>query len=327
MHIGIVGATGTVGRMMIRLLDEQQVSIDNLELFASPRSTGTQLEYRGKSISVQPLTAEAMQKEYDFLLFSPGGETSRKFSPIAQKAGNTIIDNSSAFRKDPVIPLVVPEINGHLLQNYRGIIANPNCSTIQLVLALHPLAREFGLKKVIVTTFQSVSGAGNKGIQELLAQREGSPEHRVFTRRIDMNVIPQIGAFSEDGYCEEELKMHSEICKILGNDSIQVSAETVRVPVLYGHSESVYIECEKPVSPVVALDILETSPGLSVLREDFFTPAEIGDSDKSFICRVRKGLDDNSLRFWNVGHNVRLGAATNAVRILKHIIYLANSVK
>ena len=324
MHIGIAGATGAVGRMMIRVLLENGIPIDRLELFASHRSAGTTMEVGGREIAVRELTEEAMRERYDFLLFSAGSETSRRFSPIAARAGNTIIDNSSAFRMDPDYPLVVPEINGNLLRGYRGIVANPNCSTIQLVLALNPLMAAFGLRQVIVTTFQSVSGAGNKGIVEMEAQRNGSAATAVFPRVIDRNVIPQIGDFASDGYCEEERKMRHEICKILGSDGIRVSAETVRVPVLYGHSESVYIVCDRPVSPGDAAEVLAGSPGVVLHREDYITPVEIGDSDDSHVCRLRQGTDDCALRFWNVGHNVRLGAATNAVRILKSMISLAS---
>ncbi len=323
MHIGIAGATGTVGRMMVRVLEEMDIPVSRLELFASERSEGIELPYAGKTIKVQRLTEESMRRRYDFLLFSAGSETSKRFAPIAAKAGNIVIDNSSAFRRDQRIPLVVPEVNGELLRGYRGIVANPNCSTIQLVLALHPLDRAFGLKRVLVTTLQSVSGAGNKGIGELAAQRQGSMETRHFPRMIDKNVIPQIGSFDDSGYCEEERKMHHEIRKILSDEAIEVSAETVRVPVLFGHSESIYVELGKPVEVSQAASVLERSPGIVFHASDYITPREIGESNDSHVCRLRKGCRGNELRFWNVANNVRLGAATNAIRIMKYMISLA----
>ncbi len=323
MHIGIAGATGAVGRMMIRVLEEMKISVGCLDPFATERSEGIVLQFNGMPISVQRLTEESMRQRYDFLLFSAGSETSRRFASVAADAGNTVIDNSSAFRKDKAIPLVVPEVNGDLLRDYRGIVANPNCSTIQLVLALHPLKKAFGLKRVLITTFQSVSGAGNKGIRELEEQRNGSMQTRHFPHMIDLNVIPQIGAFGDGDYCEEELKMHHEIRKILGDDMIEVSAETVRVPVLYGHSESVYVELERDATPNEAMKLLETAPGVALHRDEYITPREIGDSDQSHICRVRQGCRSNEIRFWNVANNVRVGAATNAVRIMKHMISLA----
>ncbi len=324
MHIGIAGATGAVGRMMMSVLHEMDLPVHNLELFASKRSAGQQLMFRNKPVAVQELTEEAMRRKYDYLLFSAGSGTSLRFAPIAAEAGNTVIDNSSAFRRDDTIPLIVPEINGDLLRDYNGIVANPNCSTIQLVMALHPLALKYGLKRVLVTTFQSVSGAGNKGIRELENQRNGSSYTHHFPRQIDLNVIPQIGAFDKSGYCEEELKMHHEIRKILRDDTIEVSAETVRVPVLYGHSESVYVELKVPVSPTEAAQVLQSNPGITLHLDDYITPHEIGDSDDSHVCRIRQGCRENELRFWNVAHNVRLGAATNAIRIIKTMISLAN---
>jgi aspartate-semialdehyde dehydrogenase len=322
MKIGIVGATGEVGRMMITCLEELHVPVSKLRLFASARSAGCVLPFHGIATEVEELTEKVMQERYSALLFSAGGDVSRQFAPVAEAAGNTIIDNSSAFRRHVDKPLIIPEINGASLKNYRGIIANPNCSTIQMLLALHPLDKQYGLQKVIVSTYQSVSGAGQKGIRILKLQRQEVPDLGPFPKKIDLNVIPQIGPILGDGYCEEEDKMRFETCKILGNDKIGVSATTVRVPVFHGHAESVYAEFRHPVDLAEAAFLLSSSPSVKFHTNDYITPAELGDSNDSHVCRLRFGIEQNSLTFWNVGHNVRLGAATNAVRILKHLIAL-----
>ena len=316
MNIAVVGATGEVGRMMTKVLIEQNVPVTNIEFFASKKSQGKVLKFKNKDVVVQELTEEAMQKKFDFILMSAGGFTSKKFSSIAQAAGNIIIDNSSAFRRDENIPLVVPEINGNILKNYRGIIANPNCSTIQMVLPLYALSKEFNLKKVVVSTYQSVSGSGNTGITTMMEQRKGSLEKNKYPRLIDMNVIPQIGDFLESGYSEEEEKMIFEPRKIMNMPNLQVSATTVRVPVIYGHSEAIYAEFEKEVDLNKAASALKNFPSIVYHDKDYITPIEIKNSDDSHVCRLRLGTDNKSLAFWNVAHNIRVGAATNAVRIL-----------
>lgn len=320
MKIGIVGATGEVGRMMVKCLEELDIPVNELCLFASTRSSGVQIPFKRKHFTVRALTAEVMKEKYTALLFSAGRNVSATYAPIAASAGNTIIDNSSAFRRDDSIPLVIPEINAHILENYQGIIANPNCSTIQMLLALHLLDKHFRLEKVIVSTYQSVSGAGHKGISALEQQRLGNPEYGPFPKRIDLNVIPQIGAFLEDGYCEEEAKMHFETNKILGRTDIRMSATTVRVPTFYGHAENVYAEFKQDIDLQEASQILSTSPSVIFYQDGYITPLELFDSNDSHVCRLRRGVDSKSIVFWNVGHNVRLGAAANAVRILKYII-------
>ncbi len=319
MKIGIVGATGEVGRMMVKCLEELNVSVSELCLFASTRSAGMLIPFHGKSITVQALTKEAMIDNYTALLFSAGRNVAYTFAPIAAGAGNTVIDNSSAFRRDVSIPLVVPEINAHILAGYRGIIANPNCSTIQMLLALSPLDKRYGLNKVIVSTYQSVSGAGHKGISALEQQRMGDSSFGPFPKRIDLNVIPQIGAFLDDGYCEEEKKMYLETNKILGRNDIPVCATTVRVPTFYGHAENVYAEFKQEIDLDEAAQILSSSPSVLFYQDGYITPLELQDSNDSHVCRLRYGVDSKSIVFWNVGNNVRLGAATNAVRILKYI--------
>jgi aspartate-semialdehyde dehydrogenase len=316
MKIGVVGATGEVGRMMLKCLQEQQIQIDELHLFASKKSAGSWVEFENQKIQVQELTEEMMKQKFDYLLFSAGGSVSLKYSPLAESAGSTIIDNSSAFRQDSRIPLVIPEINGHVLANYRGIIANPNCSTIQMLLPLYAIHKVNRIKKIIVSTYQSVSGSGNKGINSLLQADKGS----IYPRPIEHNVIPLIGAILPSGYSEEEEKMNFETKKIFADKDIKISATTVRVPVVYGHSESIYIELEKSYHLEDIKNIISKAPGVKYLEDEFITPLELGDSDYSFVCRLRKGVDNHSLTFWNVAHNIRVGAATNAVRILKYLI-------
>jgi aspartate-semialdehyde dehydrogenase len=316
MKIGVVGATGEVGRMMLICLQEQMIDLDELHLFASKKSAGTIVKFGNQEIEVQELTEDKMKQSFDYLLFSAGGNVSKKFSPIAEKAGNTIIDNSSAFRQDPKIPLVIPEVNGSILANYQGIIANPNCSTIQMLLPLYAIHRTNKIKKIIVSTYQSVSGSGNKGIQSLLQKDAQS----IYPRKIQNNVIPLIGEILPNGYSEEEEKMMFETHKIFSDNEIKVSATTVRVPVLYGHSESIYIELENKYQLAEIKQILQDAKGVKYLEAGFITPLELGDSDDSFVCRLRRGVDDYSLTFWNVANNIRVGAATNAVRILKYLI-------
>ncbi len=324
MKIAIVGATGEVGRMMIRNLVEFEVPVSQLDLYASKRSAGSTLYYMDSAIQEMELTAAAWDKSYDYILFSAGSGIAKAQAPEATKACQLVIDNSSAFRKDEGIPLVVPEINGSLLKGYKGIVANPNCSTIQMVLPLAVLDKLFGLRKVVVSTYQSVSGSGHKGLATLQAQREGSDDLGDYPAVIDLNLIPQIGAWLDDGYCAEEEKMHSETCKILANEKIHVCATTVRVPVMYGHSISVYAEFEQKVVLALAEEKLSQAEAISFSANTFTTPLDLGSSNESHVSRLRHGGDDYSLAFWNVAHNIRLGAATNAVRImLKHAGYEA----
>ncbi len=325
MKIGVVGATGEVGRMMLRVLEELSIPVKELKLFASSKSAGEKILYAGEEYIVEELTEKAMTDKYDYLLFSAGSSVSSKYSPIAASNGNTIIDNSSAFRRDKNIPLVVPEINGHVLTNYQGIIANPNCSTIQMVLPLAALDKKFGLKKVIVSTYQSVSGSGRKGIVELENQEKGSNDCVLYNRPIHRNVIPKIGEFRDDLYTEEEEKMRFETNKILGRQDILVSATTVRVPVVSGHSEVVYCEFKNEVNLDTAIEALDNMPAVSCKNDDFITPIELHNSTDSYVSRLRYGVDKHSLTYWNVAENIRLGAALNAVRILKKLHELNNA--
>ncbi len=319
MKIAVVGATGEVGRMMLTCLEEFRVPITELDLYASERSQGSSLEFGGQPVPVQVLKKDSLLRPYDYVLFSAGGSVAKQFAPGAASAGAVVIDNSSAFRRDDNIPLVVPEINGSLLEGYIGIVANPNCTTIQMVLPLAILDRMFGLQKVVVSTYQAVSGSGHKGISALQSQRKGGTDPGIYPDLIDLNVIPQIGDFLDGGYCLEEEKIHQETRKILALPGLEVCATTVRVPVIFGHSESIYAEFQKPVDLAKAAQELVRGESIAYADHAYATPRNLGSSNSSHVSRLRKGTGPGSLCFWCVGHNVRLGAATNAVRILlKH---------
>ncbi len=320
MHIGIVGASGEVGRMMIRVLEEHKIGIEKLSLFASKRSAGEKIKFNENEIVIQELTKDSMMKKYDYLLFSAGSSVSKKYASIAAEHGNIIIDNSSVFRSSAEIPLIIPEINGQLLQNYRGIIANPNCSTIQMLLALNKLHQKYCLKRIVVSTYQAVSGAGHSALEEMKNQRKGKSGNTIFPKKIDLNVIPIIGEILENGYSSEEMKMQNETVKIFGDRNIRVSATTVRVPVSYGHSESIFCEFKEEVSLESVKQILLNSDAVVFHENEIITPLDIVNSDASHVSRLRIGFDNHSINFWNVANNIRVGAATNAVRIMeKHI--------
>jgi len=319
MKIAIVGATGEVGRMLLTCLEEHKIDAE-LDLYASERSEGLTMYFNEETLTVKKLDEASLSNKYDFILMSAGGAVSKHYAPIAAAAGNTIIDNSSVWRRDKRIPLVIPEINPDELVGYKGVIANPNCSTIQMVLSLYPLHQKYGLKKVIVSTYQSVSGSGYKGIQILEKQRQGDDDKGIFTDVIDLNVIPQIGAFEDSGYCLEEDKMHYETARIMSINDLQISATTVRVPVYFGHGEAVYSEYAKEIDLTEAAYVLSIAPAVKYNDNIYLTPRHINKSNDCHVSRLRYGVDKRSLAFWNVGHNVRLGAATNAVKImLKHI--------
>jgi aspartate-semialdehyde dehydrogenase len=316
MKIAIVGATGKVGRMMLTCLAEYQIKISALDLYASKSSIGKEIVYNNDLYHIKETTADALRQSYDYILFAAGGSVSREYATVASENGSIVIDNSSAFRTDSHVPLIVPEINGHLLAGYHGIISNPNCSTIQLVLLLHPISLYKKIKKVVVTTMQSVSGSGYQGIMELHNQRNGSQEQKLYPRQIYLNVIPQVGDFMQDGYCQEEQKMSFETKKILSIPDFSLVATTCRVPVVYGHSESVYIEFFEEVNALDIATLLSEAPAVSY-TDEYITPLELEDSNLSHVSRVRYAGDKRSILLWNVADNVRLGAATNAVKILK----------
>ncbi|AOY76296.1 aspartate-semialdehyde dehydrogenase [Clostridium formicaceticum] len=323
LSIGVVGATGAVGRKMIEILKERNLPVDSLRAFASQRSAGEKLDFKGQEITVELLTEEVMKDKFDYLLFSAGGGVSEKYAPIAAAAGNIVIDNSSQWRMTEGIPLVVPEVNPHTLKGYKGIIANPNCSTIQMMVALAPLHRRYGIKKIVVATYQAVSGSGHKAIVELESQlKDEAYPNQVYPKRIAGNCIPHIDVFNENGFTKEELKMVYETQKILEDNTIVVNATTVRIPVVYGHSESIYLEFKEAPQVAEVKQILENAPGVVVVdapeTNGYPTPLEIANTDDTYVGRIRKDLfDPTALSLWVVADNLRKGAATNAVQIIE----------
>ena len=322
-NVGIVGATGAVGREMIKVLEQRKFPVKSLRLFASERSKGLKLPFKGKKVPVEVLTHHSFEG-LDIALFSAGASRSLEYAPRAVEAGCIVVDNSSAFRMEKEVPLIVPEVNGKLIPTHKGIIANPNCSTIQLVLALKPLHDRAKIKRVVVSTYQSVSGAGGKAIEELKEQtgqilKGKSPKPEKFPHQIAFNVIPHIDIFFDDGYSREETKIMLETQKIM-NDSFAVTATTVRVPVFYAHSESVNCEFVKPISPEEARRILSKAPGVEVIdnpKEAKYPLAVFAaGKDNVFVGRIRKDTTvPSGLNFWVVGDNLRKGAALNAVQI------------
>lgn len=318
MRIGIVGATGAVGMTMLEVLESSNIDFSEIKLFASPRSAGRTLNFRGSNIAIEPLTEEIMKEEFDYLLFSAGSEVSKHFAPIAAQHNTVVIDNSSAFRMVPEIPLVVPEINGRLLKNYRGIVANPNCSTIQMVLALYTVHDRYQLNEIFVSTYQAVSGAGYKAIREYENQLNGDMSYTIFSRQIANNVIPLIGDISND-ITQEERKMINETKKILNSYSVSVFPTAVRVPVRIGHSEAVIVRTLFPINSKE--DLIETISSAEnvIVHDDIITPLEVEKDDYVHVSRIRL-FDAHTFGMWIVADNLRVGAATNAVRILqKHL--------
>lgn len=327
LNIGIVGATGAVGQKMIEIIMARNLQIDELRLFASEKSAGKtiNLDKYNKEITVELLTEEVMKEKYDYLLFVAGGSISEKFAPIAAEAGNIVIDNSSHFRMDDNIPLVIPEVNSNVLKGYRGIIANPNCSTTQMVVAIAPLYKKYGINRIVVSTYQAVSGSGYKAIEELQNQNKDKEyPNKVYTRKIAGNCIPHIDVFNENGFTKEELKMVYETHKILGDSSIEINPTAVRIPVFYGHSESIYLELKETVNIDEIRKLLEESKGI-IVEDDpkinkYPTPLEIANTDYTYVGRIRKDLyNPKAISLWVVADNLRKGAATNAIQIIEAI--------
>ncbi|WP_418610651.1 aspartate-semialdehyde dehydrogenase [Gluconobacter cerinus] len=329
-RVAVAGATGAVGRELLRILAERNFPVDEVVALASPRSVGREISFGDKAVlKVQNLETFDF-KGWDLALFSPGGEVSAIYAPKAAAAGCVVIDNTSHFRMEPGIPLVVPEVNASALKKARrGIIANPNCSTAQMLVALKPLHDLFKIKRIVVSTYQAVSGAGKDGMDELFGQTKGTfvndpPTVAQFTKQIAFNVIPHIDRFMEDGATKEEWKMAVETRKILDPD-IQVLATCVRVPVFIGHSEAISIECEKPIDLKKAREALRKAPGVILrdVREDggYVTPIECVGEDATYVSRLR--IDptvENGLALWCVSDNLRKGAALNAVQIAESLV-------
>jgi len=328
--VAVVGATGAVGQEMVEVLEERKFPVKELRLFASERTAGETLTFQDRSLTVQLLTKDAFAG-VDIALFSAGEEVSREYAPIAVSAGAVVIDNSAEWRMNPDVPLVVPEVNAEAVAGFRkkGIIANPNCSTAQLVVVLKPLHDKAKIKRVVVATYQSVSGAGKDAMDELFAQTKAiytasDIETKTFPKRIAFNLIPHIDVFMEDGYTKEEWKMMVETKKIL-DPKIRLTATCVRVPVFIGHSEAINIEFEEPLSAEEAREILRTAPGCLVIdkREPggYVTPYECVGEDATYISRIREDPTvENGLVLWCVSDNLRKGAALNAVQIAECLI-------
>jgi len=317
--VAVAGATGLVGRMMTTILEEQKFPVGRLVPLASARSAGMEVLFQGKPVKVQILTGDSFAG-VDFALFSAGANTSKEFSPQAAAHGTVVIDNSSAFRMDPDVPLVVPEVNPEDAFKHHGIIANPNCSTIQMVVVLKPLHDAFGIKRVVVSTYQSVTGAGKKGVNQLEDEMAKVPlRDKKFPHPIAYNVLPHIDIFLPDGYTKEEQKMALETKKIMGAE-IPVTATTVRVPVFGGHSEAVNIEFERPCPPEEVRAILNRAPGV-IVEDDpsnnlYPMPINAFGKNDVFVGRIRKDFTiANGINLWIVSDNIRKGAATNAVQI------------
>jgi aspartate-semialdehyde dehydrogenase len=324
MKVAVVGATGLVGTKMLQVLAERKFPVDELIPVASERSAGKEVEFNGKRYKVVGMM-DAIAAKPDLALFSAGGNTSLEWAPKFAEAGITVIDNSSAWRMDPEKPLVVPEVNAGVLTAEDKIIANPNCSTIQMVVALQPLHKKYRIKRVVVSTYQSVTGTGKKAVDQLFNEREGKEGEMAYKYRIDLNAIPQIDVFLENGYTKEEMKMVKETKKIMQDDSIKVTATTVRIPVMGGHSESVNIEFENDFDLDELRSLLSKAPGV-IVQDDttaqlYPMPLWAHEKDDVFVGRIRRDeTQPNTLNMWIVSDNLRKGAATNAVQIAEYLL-------
>ena len=328
-RVAIVGATGLVGQEFIKVLEQRNFPMSSVQLLASDRSAGRKLFVNHQEIEVEETTPESFKK-IDVALFSAGTETSRYFSPIAARAGAVVVDNSSAFRMMPTVPLVVSEVNPEDIKWHRGIIANPNCSTIQMVVALYPLHKVNPIKRIIADTYQAVSGTGSAAIEELTVQAKQVLEGQaaiphVYPHQIAFNILPEIDVFLDNGYTKEEWKMAEETRKIMHADDIAISATCVRVPVFTGHSVAVHIEFSQPMSPDDARRILAQAPGIKLLDDTAISlypqPWSAVGTDEVFVGRIRRDASHpNGLVMWVVADNLRKGAALNAVQIVEEII-------
>ncbi len=324
MKVAVVGATGLVGTKMLQVLAERNFPVTELLPVASERSIGKEIEFKGKKYKVVSMT-DAIAAKPAVALFSAGGSTSLEWAPKFAEAGITVIDNSSAWRMDPDKPLVVPEINADILTVNDKIIANPNCSTIQMVVALNPLHLKYGIKRIVVSTYQSVTGTGVKAVTQLMNERKGINGEMAYKYPIDLNVIPQIDVFQENGYTKEEMKMVKETTKIMRDNSIRVTATTVRIPVMGGHSESANVEFANDFELADIKNILAAAPGVIVVDDianaQYPMPMDAHEKDEVFVGRLRRDESQaNTLNLWIVSDNLRKGAATNAVQIAEYLV-------
>ncbi|TAL45354.1 MAG: aspartate-semialdehyde dehydrogenase [Chitinophagaceae bacterium] len=324
MKVAVVGATGLVGTKMLQVLAERNFPVTELIPVASEKSVGKEVEFKGKKYKVMSMT-DAITAKPAVAIFSAGGGTSLEWAPKFAEAGITVIDNSSAWRMDPSKPLVVPEINADILTKNDKIIANPNCSTIQMVVALNPLHKKYKAKRIVVSTYQSVTGTGVKAVAQLMNERKGIAGERAYKYPIDLNVIPQIDVFLDNGYTKEEMKMVNETRKIMRDDSILVTSTTVRIPVVGGHSESVNVEFENEFELTEIKSLLQSSPGVVVVddpaTQQYPMPMDAHEKDDVFVGRLRRDeTQPKTLNMWVVSDNLRKGAATNAVQIAEYLL-------
>ena len=324
MKVAVVGATGLVGTKMLQVLAERNFPVDELIPVASERSVGKTIQFKDKEYTIVSME-DAIAAKPQLALFSAGGNTSLEWAPKFAEAGITVIDNSSAWRMNPNSPLIVPEVNAHVLKATDKIIANPNCSTIQMVVALKPLHDKYTIKRVVVSTYQSVTGTGKKAVDQLFNERSGKEGEMAYKYQIDLNAIPQIDVFMENGYTKEEMKMVNETKKIMGNDTIRVTATTVRIPVMGGHSESLNIEFQNDYTLEDVRLVLSAAPGV-IVQDDpskqlYPMPLLAHEKDAVFVGRLRRDeTQPNTLNMWVVSDNLRKGAATNAVQIAEYLL-------
>ncbi|WP_122638989.1 aspartate-semialdehyde dehydrogenase [Romboutsia sp. Marseille-P6047] len=324
INVAIVGATGMVGRTFLKVLEERHFPIKNLYLFSSAKSAGSVVKFAGKEYIVEELTKNSFDRDIQIALFSAGGSISEKFAPIAASKGAIVVDNSSQWRMDPNVPLVVPEVNPDAVKDHKGIIANPNCSTIQAVVPLKPLQEKYKIKRVIYSTYQAVSGSGVRGVKDLENGVNGEA-NSFYPHQIAFNCLPHIDVFTENGYTKEEMKMVNETMKIFNNYNLKVTATTVRVPVKNCHSESINIELENPFELNDVINDLKNADGVIVIdnpeKLEYPTTIDANGNDEVFVGRIRRDFSiDNGLNFWCVADNIRKGAATNAVQIAELLL-------
>lgn len=324
MRIAVVGATGMVGQEMLRVLEQRNVPVEELLLVASEKSVGKEVAFKGKQVKVISMK-DAIAAKPDIALFSAGGDTSLEFAPQFAEVGTTVIDNSSAWRMDPDKKLIVPEINADTLTEDDKIIANPNCSTIQLVMVLKPLHEKYNIKRVVVSTYQSITGTGVKAVNQMENERAGESGDMAYPYQIDRNCLPHCDVFLENGYTKEEMKLTNETKKILNDDNVHVTATAVRVPVVGGHSESVNIEFNSEFNTTDVRKVLANTPGITVQdmpeTNTYPMPLYSKGKDDVFVGRIRRDLSQvNTLNCWIVADNLRKGAATNAVQIAEYLI-------
>lgn len=324
VNVAIVGATGIVGRTFLKVLEERNFPIDNLYLFSSARSAGSKVEFAGKEYTVEELNENSFDRDMQIALFSAGGSVSEKYAPIAASKGVIVIDNSSAWRMDKNVPLVVPEVNPEAVKDHKGIIANPNCSTIQAMVPLKPLHDKYKIKRIVYSTYQAVSGSGVKGTKDLEDGIKGMP-NQFYPHPIAYNCLPHIDVFMENGYTKEEMKMINETMKILNDYNLKITATTVRVPVVNGHSESVNVEFEKEFEIEELKEVLANFEGLELVDDIdnnvYPTAFELSGRDEVFVGRIRRDFSvDSGINMWVVADNIRKGATTNAVQIAELLL-------